>query len=191
MKKNWVYGVVLATVLSGAGCMSKPEVPRQRIGLGTPDGYETYEKIDDRELYFGMVSKPVLYAGEVGVLVFSLRNGSNRSVEIREWFRNEPENIKIMIQPYLPGMKGPDPDAWIELIEPVKRPVIHYPLTLMPDNQVMVSKKMEFIRKMQITPGMERKFFIKAQLTLKSLDLATEVMELRVLPAKAVKGKTQ
>ena len=191
MKKTWVYGAVLLTVLAGSGCTSAPKSAKQRIGLGKPDGYETYKKIEAAGLYLNLVSKPVVYAGEDGVLVFALRNGGSRSVEIREWLRNEPENIKLMIQPYLPDMKAPDPQAWIELIEPVKRPVIHYPLTLMPDNQAMISKKLEFIRKMQITPGMERRFFIKAQLTLKSLDLATEVMVLRVLPAETGKGKTR
>ena len=61
------------------------------------DGYEKYEKISAANLYFNMVSKPVLYAGEDGTLVFALRNGGSRSVEIREWLRNESENVKIMI----------------------------------------------------------------------------------------------
>jgi hypothetical protein len=180
---------VLPGMLALSGCMSPPEMPRHRIGLGKPDGYEKYEKIDAAELYFNLVSEPVLYAGEDGLLVYSLRNGKGKSVEIREWLRDEASNVKIMIQPYLPGMKAPDPGAWIELLEPEKKPVIHYPMILMPDNQAMVSKKLEFIRKMQISPGMERKFFIKAQLTLKSLDLATDVTILRVLPAKTLKGK--
>ncbi|MBE6399527.1 MAG: hypothetical protein E7041_05220 [Lentisphaerae bacterium] len=192
MKKIRVwYAVVMLTAAAVCGCSSAPKESKQRIGLGKPDGYEKYEKISAADLYFNMVSKPVLYAGEDGTLVFALRNGGSRSVEIREWLRNESENVKIMIQPYLPDMKAPDPQGWIELVEPQKRPVIHYPLTLMPDNQAMVSKKLEFIRKMQVTAGMERRFFIKAQLTLKSLDLATEVMVLRVLPAKTMKGNAR
>ena len=187
MKKRWLSAALLLGVLAGGGCSSVQEPQRHKLGLGTPDGHEKYEKINSAGLYLNMVSKPVLYAGDDGVLVFALRNSSGKTVEIREWFSNEPENVKILIQPYLPDMTAPDPGAWIELVEPEKRPVIHYPMTLMPDNQAMVSKKLEFIRKMEVSPGMERRFFIQGQLALKSLNLTTEVMVLRILPAKVEK----
>ena len=187
MKKRWWYGAAALALLAAAGCASAPQAPKLRLGLGKPDGYETYEKINPAGLYFELVSKPVVYAGSEAKLVFALRNSSGRSVEIREWLRNEPENIKIMIQPYLPGMKTPDPQGWIELIEPEKRPVIHYPLILMPENQVLVTKNLNFIAKLYVPPRSERRFFMRAESTLQSLKLASDVIVLHVLPNQVVR----
>ena len=169
-----------------AGCAAPEKPPMQRT-FGVPDGMVKYPKIIAPDLYLDMISKPLLYAGGPGELVFALRNSGQKAVTIDEWYRNEGENLILLVQPCLPGMKAPDPAAWIEIAEPVRKPVIHYPLMLMPDNRVMIAKKLDFIGKMQVTPGMERRFFLQAKLTLKSLDLSTEIITLRVLPARKEK----
>lgn len=179
--KHSLAAFVAAAVL-GAGCGPAAEERPMKIGLGVPDGYVQYEPITAPDLYLDLIGKPVLYAGEDGTLIFSLRNAGTKEVVIKEWFRNEPENLKLRVQPYLPGMTGPDPEAWIELEEPVQKPVIHYPLTLMPDNQAMIVKHLDFVGKMRVTPGMERRFFLQAQLNLKSLNLATGTIVLRIIP---------
>ena len=176
--------VLLATLAAGCAAPQKP--PMQRT-FGVPDGMVKYPRIDAEGLYLEMVSQPRLYAGEPANLVFTLRNSGQKAATIDEWYRNEGENLLLLIQPCLPGMNAPDPDAWIEISEPMQKPVIHYPLILLPDNQVMIAKKLDFIGKMQVAPGMERRFFLRAKLTLKSLDLSTEIITLRVLPARTGK----
>ena len=148
-----------------------------------------YKKITAADLYLNLVSKPLLSAGGSGELVFALRNAGTKRVNIPEWLRNEPENVKLFVQPFLPGMNEPAPDSWIELVDPVQQPVIHSPLILMPDNQVMVSKKLEFVSKMRIAPGMERRFFLKAQINLKSLDTESETVVLRIQSNIKEKGE--
>ncbi len=178
---------LLTVLLAVSGCAVKTE-PKMKMGFGLPDGLVEYKKITAPDLYLNLISKPVLHAGAGEELIFALRNAGLRRINIPEWFRNEPENVKLFIQPFLPGMKSPDPDSWIELVEPVKQPVIHLPLVLMPDNQVMISKKLEFVDKMRITPGMERRFFLKAQINLKSLNTESETVVLRIL-SKSAKGE--
>ena len=59
----------------------------------------------------------------------------------------------------------------------------------MPSNQVMISKELPVIEKLQLPPHTERRFFMKAELALTSVKLASEVVELRVLPNPVVSDK--
>ena len=183
MMKNSIFALLLAA-LAASGCASKPKTLPMRRMFGVPDGMVQYQPIPAEGLYLELLSRPTLYAGKPGTLVFALRNSGVKSVNIDEWFRDEAYNVKLLIQPYLPGMTAPDPEAWIELTEPEQPNPVHYPLALMPDNKVMIAKQLDFIRHMRISPGRERRFFLRGQLTLKSLNLGTEVIVLHVLPPK-------
>ncbi len=178
-------------LLCSTGCAAAQSRSGKKIGFGLPDGLKEYKKITATDLYLNLVSKPQLVAGGSGELVFALRNAGAKRVNIPEWLRNEPENVKLFVQPFLPGMKSPDPENWIEVVDPVQQPVIHSPLILMPDNQVMVSKKLEFVSKMRVAPGMERRFFLKAQINLKSLDTESETVVLRIISNIKEKGEKQ
>lgn len=181
--------VMLPVLLAAAGCTSSKPEPKMKMGFGLPDGLVEYKKVDAADLHLDLLSKPVLHTGGSNELIFALRNAGFRRVNIPEWLRNEPENVKLLLQPYLPGMDAPDPEGWIEIVEPVKQPVIHLPLVLMPDNKVMISKKLDFVNKMRIAPGMERRFFLKAKINLKSLNTESEMIVLRILPGAIPKIK--
>ena len=97
----------------------------------------------------------------------------------------------MSIQPWLTGMKEPDPDGWIELSNELKKPVLHYPLTLMPGNKALVSKKLDFIENIKVSPGKFRRYFVKAKMNLKSVELQSKVYTLQVFSKQTTGGSSK
>ncbi len=181
-KSNQLLALLL---LAGvAGCSTPPPMPETRVGMGILDGTVTYEPVPADGLSLKMISSNTVYAGEKTSVCFALSNDGHRQVSIPEWYSFEPDNVIVYVQPWLTGMTEPDPDSWIELSFDLKTPVLHYPITLMPGNKVLVSKKLPFVQMLQVSEGKMRRFFIKASLNLKSLQLNTEVSALQVLPKR-------
>lgn len=176
----------MLTALLFSGCVRKERIPRTMIGEFDTPG-KKYAPVNPAGLKIQLISKPVIHAGKSASLIFSLRNQSNNRINIREWLSNEPDNLVLYVQPYLTGMTAPDPASWTKLELPRKRPVIHYPLILMPENQVLVTKNLDFIAKLYVPPRSERRFFLRAESTLQSLKLASEVIVLHVLPNQVIK----
>ncbi|MBE6356456.1 MAG: hypothetical protein E7058_05005 [Lentisphaerae bacterium] len=174
--------VLLTAIISG--CVSKePPPPPQKMAFGVPDGTAKYKPVSAKNLSLQLVGKPTAHAGERTVLTFMLTNTGMTKIEIPEWYSNESDNIVLFAQPWLTGMKKPDDANWVELSFDLKRPVFHHPLILMPDNKVMVAKELPFVKNIRkISKGMERRYFIKAKVNLKSLKLESDVLVLRVLP---------
>lgn len=170
----------LAVLITGCST-AEPKIPQMKMAIGVPDGTVEYQPVSPRGLALRMLSKPTLFAGEDAALNFSLINNSRVQKIIPEWYAHEPDNIKLFVQPWLPGETAPAPDGWIELPVEFKKPVMHFPLTLMPGNQVIISKKLPFIRKLQVSPGMSRRYFIRAELNLKSLKLTTDTIAIQVV----------
>ena len=185
MRKFYCSTFAFILLLLCSSCSTPPEAPKMKLVMGVPAGKMKYEKISSEFLSLNLLTTPVVYAGKSASLIFALRNFGSKEIKIQEWYKEEPDNIIMYIQPYLPGMKAPDPDAWIEIndVNETKQR-FHYPLSLMPDNQVMVTKKLPFISKIRISPGKERRFFLKAKLNLKSVDLSSDVIVIKVLPEK-------
>jgi hypothetical protein len=113
-----------------------------------------------------------------------------KNIRIVEWFSNEPDNVIVYCQPWLTGMTEPDELAWTELSFDVRRPPIRYPLELMPGNQVLVTKELPFVDKLAISPGAERRFFIKAKLNLQSVSATSPVSVLIVRPGDGRQSKS-
>ena len=168
-----------------AGCGGKAPPPQMKMAFGVPDGTVKYQPVSAKNLSLRLVGKPVVFAGEQSALTFALYNTGSKSISIPEWYSNESDNLVIFAQPWLTGMKTPDPDNWTELSFDLKQPVFHHPLVLMPGNQVLVTQTLPFVEKIRnISQGMERRYFIKSKINLKSLQLESEVMTLKVLPRK-------
>ena len=183
-----LFTMLTASVLAfAAGCATEQSVTKYKLQLGVPEGSREYKKINPAGLQLNLISTPVYYAGKSAVVTFALRNAGMKKINIEQWYRHEPDNLKLRIQPYLPGMTAPDPDGWFEIEDPRKRPVMHYPLTLMPDNQALISKKLDFVSMMEVTPGKERRFFLQACSTLSSLDLQSDIVVLKILPKQIKK----
>ena len=177
-------------VLLFAGCSSTPPtMPKMKMTMGIPDGTVEYKPVDARNLSLKMLSIPTVYAGEKTSLIFALGNDGNRTVSIPEWYTWEQDNLTLYVQPWLTGMTEPHPDGWTELSFDLKTPVMHYPVTLLPGNKVMITKELPFIEKIHVSPGKYRRYFVKGKLNLKSLPLESKVIELQVLPGKTIGEK--
>lgn len=187
--KNAFFLFAIAALTLTVGCArTEPEMPKLKMVMGIPDGTVEYPTIPTKNLSLKMISAPTLYAGEEGELIFALANKGRRQISIPEWYAYEQDNLSVFIQPWLPGMTEPDPERWFDLSEELKKPVMHYPLTLMPDNQVMITKKMDFVKKLTISKGMTRRYFVKAGINLNSLPLESDVYALQILP-RSVAGE--
>jgi hypothetical protein len=173
------------------GCSSAPEVPKMKMAMGIPDGQIEYKPVNTADLNLRLLSNTDLYAGQKTELVFALSNDGRKTVNIPEWYSNETDNITVSIQPWLTGMKEPDPDSWIELSTELKKPVLHYPLTLMPGNKALISKELGFIENLKVSQGKFRRYFVKAKLNLKSVELQSKVYTLQVFSKQTTGGSSK
>ena len=167
-KVMWI--LLSALLLSCAGCIRTEVKAKRALGV---DPQPSYPKLVGYQLDLKQVSPRVMYCGSKGEVTFALRNTGKKSIRLDEWFSNEPDNIVVYCQPWLTGMTGPDDSGWIELSFDPKLPPIRYPLELMPGNRVFVTKELPFVSKLAVSPGAERRFFIRARLNLTSVDVET------------------
>ena len=184
--------MLLAALLAAGivGCASSDQSERKsKRAMGTLP-QESYAPLSDYKLVLRTDSRKIIHVGEGGNITFALRNLDKKSIRIIEWFSNEPDNVIVYCQPWLTGMTVPDEQAWTELSFDVRRPPIRYPLELMPGNQVLVTKELPFVDKLAITPGSERRYFIKAKLNLQSVSATSPVSVLIVRPGNSKTAKT-
>ena len=167
-----------------SGCKSGGGETRQpRRAMGTlPQA--SYTPLRDYKLVLRTTDRKIIHVGEAGEITFALRNMDKKPIRIVEWFSNEPYNVIVYCQPWLTGMTRPDEEAWIPLSFEIPRQAIRYPLELMPGNQVLVTKKLPFVEKLVISPGTERRFFLRAKLNLTSVSVTSPVSVLIVRSGK-------
>ena len=184
MKKTLLFTLVAGTVLSFTGCSSAPEQKpaRPRLTFGVPHGKVKYAPVKHDGLELKFFGRNEFQAGRPASLTFALANNGVKKVSIPEWLSNESDNIGLFVQPAQPGAFEPDESKWVQLTFDFQKPMIHYPITLLPGNQALVSKNLDFVEKMMIPPGQERLYFLRAELTLESLSLSSKTMLIRVTP---------
>lgn len=188
MRRTILMLLAAVTVAGVAGCASSGTPERKpKRAMGTLP-QESYAKLTDYKLALRTDSRKILHVGEGGEITFTLRNLDRKSIRIDEWYSNESDNVIVYCQPWLTGMTVPDEQAWTELSFDVQRPPIRYPLELMNGNQVLVTKELPFVDKLAITPGSERRFFIKAKLNLQSVSVTSPVSVLIVRPGSGKKA---
>ena len=174
-RMRWI--LLSAALLALAGCVRTEVKAKRALGV---EPQPSYPKLVGYQLDLKQVSPRVMYCGSKGEITFSLRNAGKKSIRLDEWFSNEPDNIVVYCQPWLTGMTGPDDAGWVELSFDPKLPAVRYPLELMPGNRVFVTKELPFISKLAVSPGAERRFFIRAKLNLTSVDVGTETTSIVV-----------
>ena len=167
--KRFLY--CLAAGLLFCGCV-REEISSSRMALGKREE-KSYAPVEKAKLSLEMSRERTLAAGGSGELTFVL---------VKEWYSNEPDNIISSCQNFLPGMTSydPDPAAWVRLTAPVRKPAWRYPLKLTPGNRVVISKQLEFIRNLAVSPGSERRYFVRAELNLTSVKVASKVFTISV-----------
>lgn len=175
--------MMAALLMLAAGCASggasKHGQAKRAMGIAPR---AEYQRLEGYHLTLRLTGPRVLRCGEGGKITFALRNAGKESLRVLEWYSNEPDNLILYCQPWLTGMNGPDESAWTELSFDVKMPPIRYPLELMPGNQVLVTKELPFVDKLAISPGAERRFFVRAKLNLNSVSAESPVAVIVVRP---------
>ena len=180
--KQFFFFLLGTALIATAGCTSaKPA--RQTLGYGEKPANYKFEKIKDAKLELVLIGPKTLNAGTPGKVSFALKNVGNKIVSIEEWRMNEQDNLNLECQIWLPGQKEPDPDRWLSLDLPVKQPELRYHLELYPGNQAHVSRDLDFVEALVISPGAERRYFIRASLNLTSVKCSSPVAAIAITPA--------
>lgn len=166
-------------LMQTAGCVREVE-KREELGVGVVAELPEYPQLARYKLSLQLVGSRTLTAGRPGRVTFSLRNTDDRPLRLVEWYANEPDNLLIYCQPWLPGTTEPDEGLWIPLSFDVKRPATRYPLEIVPGNNVLVTKELPFVEKLVVSPEGERRYFIKAVLNLHSVSAESPVAAIAV-----------
>lgn len=166
-------------LISAGGCVV---TETSKTALGTMPK-ENYPPIIRHRARLELAGSRQLIAGLPGSLTFTLTNGGTEPLKVPEWYSYEPDNVIVYCQPWLPGTNAPDELGWIPLSFDLHKPPVRYPLELLPGNRVSVTKELPFIEKLTVSPGAERRYFVKGELTLTSLKLSTPVAAIAVRAA--------
>ena len=188
MKRIPLIRTVLCLLFLAAGCASQKTEVVQRYTFGFADR-KHYAKIKDGSVTLDLSPGSREFAAGSSVeLVFILRNTGKKELKIPEWFKFEPNNLRVQCQVWLPGAKGPDPDMWLDVSAPVKQPIWRYPLSIPAGEAQFVGTKLDFPANLVVSPGAERRYFVRAKLNLTSLTASSPVRTIVFRPG-AVSGR--
>ena len=112
----------LLALVCCAGCVTAEPKTLPELQAGTEER-SYYKPITNHRLEFRQVGNNVFETGKKAVVTFRLKNQGKKTVRIDEWRMKDDDNVLLYCQPWLPGMKEPDPDGWISLAEPPAKPV--------------------------------------------------------------------
>ena len=175
--KNTVLFALLALVLFSGCVQTKVEKMESRLGSVEQQSFPT---VEGAKLELAVSGNPELVSGKDRSVTFILRNLSSVPISIPEWYTNEPDNIEVSIQVWFPGSMAPEEDRWITYHVVPKKPVMHYPLRIGAKMFVSVEVPLEFLDKLIVKPGTERRYFIKARLNLKSVEAESKVSAITI-----------
>ena len=181
---RWVALTVLAVAAALLTC-SCEQIRRVQVWSGGVPELPEYPPLEHYRLSLRHEGERTLIAGKPARLTFTLVNEDSKPLRLIEWYQNEPDNLRIFCQPWLPGTTEPDPEMWMELYNEVKQPALRYPLDLWPNNRVMISQDFPVVENLVISPGAERRCSIKAKLNLNSVDVESPAWAIAVHPAPA------
>ncbi|MBS1370940.1 MAG: hypothetical protein HPZ91_13390 [Lentisphaeria bacterium] len=194
--KRWIPMIAAACML--AGCVQKVEEKEQKFVAGSLPLPE-YAPVGRYRLELNLEGRRDLVAGSPGRLHFSLTNTDTQPVRIPEWYADEPINIQLFCQPWFEGMEDPHEDLWVpieydwqqDLTDEEKKavapryadpdaPDFRFPLELSPGNKVFINRSLRIVKAMKVADDMERRFFVKARLNLKSVEVESPVFVVTV-----------
>ena len=140
-----------------------------------------FEPIPNAKLKLEAVGRRELISGIDDSITLKLTNIGQKAIRIEEWYMKEVDNFVVYYQPWKPGTTDPDPRAW-EVIYPVtlERPK-RYPLDMSPGVNVLVRFGLPFLDGLKVTPGKERRFFLRATVSLRTVSAESEVFAISVL----------
>jgi hypothetical protein len=183
MKK--IFLLLAAALFFCAGCVKQEVEYTKKWGFGFKNK-GTYPKLKNYDLTLELSPGARKFqAGVPGELIFILHNRGKKQLRIPEWFKFAPNNLKVQCQIWLPGTQGPEKNMWLDVSLPVKRPIWRYPMVIPAGEKIFVSTNLAFLGNLVVAPGTERRYFIKARLNLKSVDVEAPVTYITVYPGQA------
>lgn len=171
----FVMSVAIAALFCCSGCVSTYTGTITKFPERTK-----FEPIPYANLKLEVVGSRQMVSGVDDSITLRLTN-KGKYIRIEEWYMKEADNFIVYYQPWKPGTENPDPLAW-ETIYPVtlERPK-RYPLDMSPGVAVLVRFGLPFLDGLKVTPGKERRFFLKATLSLTTVKAETDVFAISVL----------
>ncbi|MCQ2380634.1 MAG: hypothetical protein MJ025_06925 [Victivallaceae bacterium] len=176
--KRTLVAVLIAMI--AAGCVRTGE-ERVKLAAGMSDA-GNFKELSGYSLDLEMVGARTLVQNKDNSVRFKLTNSGNSSVTIPDWRYKEDDNILVDCQIWYPGTDSPDESEWLPVGDLEPQTEQRYPLTLEPGNQVIIEKKLDFIDRLVISKGAERRYFLKAELNLKSVKVSSPVVAIAVVP---------
>jgi len=181
--KMLAYLLPAVLMLLGAGCVSETEKPKN-IGGILPKA--EYVPQTGYQLELSLVSPVILPGGCETFVTYSLKNVGKKPIRIDDWFAVPDANIKIFCQAWTPDMPEPNPNLWIPVGADYPDRIVRYPMELNPGNLITIRRKLPFVEKLVVQPGTERRYFIRAELNLKTVKASSR---LDVLHIRAQEGE--
>ena len=133
------------------------------------------QKIDSSALSLELVGSRDKICGKAQHLTFRLKNNGTAPLTMPDWRSDAASNFLVECQIWFPGTEKPDDALWLTISEPPEKTATRYPLTLDPDNMVTFDVPLEFVESLRVSPGSERRYFVRARLVLDSAEAVSPV----------------
>lgn len=187
MKRGWLIGAAtMAAVLTG--CVREVENREAKFVAGSLPQQE-YAPLARYKLGINLEGSREYVAGGDSMLHFTITNLDTEPVRIPEWYVNEADNLLLYCQPWFPGQNAPDETLWVPIEIETKKPDFRFPLELSPQGKVLIDRDLRILRVLKLTPEGERRFFLKARLNLKSVNVESPVFGISVHSRQAEEAK--
>ncbi len=164
--------ILTLLVIFSSGCV-RTEIKSKRRS-GNSNLTHSSEKIDVSTLSLAFSGSKDKTNALGQIIPCTLTNKGQKTVTLNDWRIHDLDNITLECQVWYPGTDAPDPDAWVPIHEPAKISA-PYPLTLKPGNMLTIDIPVDFLSSLVISENAERRYFIRAKLTLDSITVSTPV----------------
>jgi hypothetical protein len=140
-----------------------------------------YKKLKDYYLVLYPVGNTqVITLGEKAELKLRLSNFARKKIRIDEWYMNTPDNVILYYHPFDLKIHKFDPAGWTKITPKIEGRGRRYQLELMPKNSVLVAKKLDFLKDIELKKGETKKFLILAELNLQSVSVRSSMFSIEV-----------
>ena len=142
---------------------------------------KSYKKLKDYYLVLYPVGNNlVINLGKKEKLKLRLSNFASKKVRIDEWFMNTPDNVILYYRPFNLRVKKFIAENWTKVTPETKGKGRRFELVLMPKNSVIIAKKLDFLKDLNLKKGETKKFLVLAELNLKSVKVRSSMFSIEV-----------
>ena len=171
-------GVISALLLSSCASTKSDEGVKKLDGSFVDKSLvkKDYKKIKNYRLMLYPVGnmEPIALNKDASVKV-RLRNMNRKKIRIDEWYMNQANNLIIYYRPFNIKVKKFIPKYWKKSIPKVEDTPRRFELVLMPNNSVLISRKLDFLQDMKLEKGKKKRLMMVVELNLKSVKVRSKI----------------